>query len=137
MSYLSITLYLSLSSHTHTHTQPLCHSRGWGCHDKGIISLWLFLPDLPPSMPVFSLSLSLSLFLSSQKHTHNFYITLGDGDVMMRVLPSLLAVEYMRAGSTPLHAAQQVQLYYRTKQDGFPHKTHSYSTSKCFFIGDH
>jgi len=31
----------------------------------------------------------------------------GDGDVMMRVLPSLLAVEYMRAGRTPLQAAQQ------------------------------
>ena len=48
----------------------------------------------------------------SLKHIHtdlSFY--LGDGDVMMRVLPSLLAVEYMRVGSTPLQAAQQVQLY--------------------------
>ena len=32
----------------------------------------------------------------------------GDGDVMMRILPSLLAVEYMRGGSTPQEAVQQV-----------------------------
>ena len=33
----------------------------------------------------------------------------GDGDVMMRVLPSLLAVEAMRGGATPTEAAEQVE----------------------------
>ena len=33
---------------------------------------------------------------------------LGDGDVMMRLLPSLLAVEAMRAGATPMEASHQV-----------------------------
>ena len=33
---------------------------------------------------------------------------LGDGDVMMRILPSLLAVEAMRAGVPPQQAAQEV-----------------------------
>ncbi|XP_023342360.1 putative N(4)-(beta-N-acetylglucosaminyl)-L-asparaginase GM21137 isoform X3 [Eurytemora carolleeae] len=32
----------------------------------------------------------------------------GDGDIMMRILPSLLAVEAMRAGSSPQMAVQQV-----------------------------
>lgn len=32
----------------------------------------------------------------------------GDGDVMMRILPSLLAVEAMRQGSNPAEAAEQV-----------------------------
>ena len=34
----------------------------------------------------------------------------GDGDVMMRVLPSLLAVEAMRRGATPSEAAEEVVL---------------------------
>ena len=41
----------------------------------------------------------------------------GDGDVMMRVLPSLLAVEAMRRGATPAEAAQQVSLLYLLLHD--------------------
>ncbi len=33
----------------------------------------------------------------------------GDGDVMMRVLPSLLAVEAMRRGAQPREAAREVK----------------------------
>ena len=33
----------------------------------------------------------------------------GDGDIMMRILPSLLAVEAMRAGFSPQMAVQQVR----------------------------
>ncbi len=33
----------------------------------------------------------------------------GDGDVMMRVLPSLLAVEAMRRGAEPREAAREVK----------------------------
>lgn len=43
----------------------------------------------------------------------------GDGDVMMRVLPSLLAVEAMRGGATPAEAARQVIFRIATKYPGF------------------
>jgi len=43
----------------------------------------------------------------------------GDGDVMMRVLPSLLAVEAMRRGATPTEAATEVITRIATKYSDF------------------
>ncbi len=56
----------------------------------------------------------------------------GDGDVMMRVLPSLLAVEAMRRGAEPREAAREVKLMvtvqysmvftYKRKSEGYGSK---------------
>jgi len=43
----------------------------------------------------------------------------GDGDVMMRVLPSLLAVEAMRRGATPSEAAEEVIVRIAKKYPNF------------------
>jgi hypothetical protein len=50
------------------------------------------------------------MFLKINTRCEFFTRFSGDGDVMMRVLPSLLAVEAMRRGAEPREAAREVKL---------------------------
>jgi hypothetical protein len=56
------------------------------------------------------LFLQCRCFLKQTQDVNFRQLCSGDGDVMMRVLPSLLAVEAMRRGAQPREAAREVKL---------------------------